>query len=351
MTSITGRRALCVATMILGLSLTAACSGGGAGGGEGGDVGGSIAENYDLTAEQELNQAGGGDVSELTVGSKNFFVEQEILGHIALQALEAAGAEVVDRTGLGDTQTVRSSLLSGGIDLYWGYTGTGAVIHLAQTDVPKDPQSVYEQVARTDREQNDIVWLKPAPANNSYAIAVREEVSDQSSDEYDPQLARVESISDLKRLAAQHPGKATLCVGPEFDRRADTLSGLERQYGFKFRESNVFVFPVSTVYGAVDAGQRCNFGSVFRTNGHISELGLRLLEDDQGAFPPYNPSVSMRQSTLERYPDLKPLFNDISSRLDAQTLRELNRKVGVGHQTPEAVAKQWLQQEGLVTRG
>lgn len=216
---------------------------------------------------------------------------------------------VEDQTGLGNTAAVRASLLSGGIDLYWEYTGTGAVIHLAQGDVPDDPQAVYENVSEMDLEQNDIVWLKPAPANNSYAIAVRDDASDAD-------VAGVETISDLARLVEKQPDKATICVGPEFERRADGLRAVESQYGFEFPDENVLVFPVTTVYRAIDSGEQCNFGTVFRTSGYISELGLRMLEDDQGAFPPYNPAVTVRAEVLERYPDLEPLIADIASRLD-----------------------------------
>ena len=339
------RRARRFAGSFVGLALAtmlvAACGGSGETGGGTGDVGGSITEDYDLKPESKAQQAGGGPTARLTVGSKNFFAEQEILGHITVEALRAAGAEVEDRTGLGNTEAVRASLLSGSIDLYWEYTGTGATIHLAQPDVPSDPQAVYQNVAKMDREQNAIEWLEPAAANNSYAIAVREDVSDQD-------LAEVQTISDLANLVQQRPQKATVCAGPEFMQRADSMHAVETTYGFKFPEDSVLGYPVSTVYRAIDTGEQCNFGSVFRTNGYASELGLRMLEDDQGAFPPYSPSLTVRSDVLDRYPDLEPLMADITDRLDDKTLRSLNTRVEVDHEAPEVVASDWLEKQGLV---
>ncbi len=311
-----------------------------------GDGEGSIAADYDL-AKRQLNERGGGDTTRLVVGSKNF-AEQEILGQIAVLSLRAAGAEVVDRTDIGGTEAVRAALTAEQIDLYWEYTGTGALILLAQADPPSNPEQLYRFVARMDRQRNDIEWLAPAPANNTYAIAVREEVSREDSDDYDEELADVEQLSDLGRLIEQSPDKATICVGPEFNERADGLPGLEKEYGFRFPRANTFVLPDSTVYGAVDEGGKCNFGSVFLTSGYIPELGLRLLQDDQEFFVPYNPVATVRAETLQDLPDLAPLFADISERLDTATLRELDAQVSIERRSPEDVAEEWLAEEGLV---
>lgn len=318
--------------------LTAACGTG--------DGAGSIAADYDL-AKQQLNERGGGDTTRLVVGSKDF-AEQEILGQIAVLSLRAAGAEVVDRTGLGSTEAVRGALTAEQIDFYWEYTGTGALILLAQADPPSDPERLYRFVARLDRQRNGIEWLTPAPANNTYAIALREEVSQRGADGYDEQLADVKQISDLRRLIEEAPSKATICVGPEFSERADGLPELQREYGFRFPRTNVFVLPDSTVYGAVDEGEKCNFGSVFLTSGYIPQLGLRLLEDDQKFFVAYNPAPTMRLETLRDIPDLAPLFADISARLDTATLRDLSAQVLVERRSPEDVAEDWLADEGLV---
>jgi osmoprotectant transport system substrate-binding protein len=99
---------------------------------------------------------------EITVGSKEF-TEQLILGQIAIQALEAAGATVTDRTGLAGTDATREALESGEIDAYWEYTGTGRVVHLGHEEPIPDSQKQYEAVAQEDLAKNRIRWLKPAP--------------------------------------------------------------------------------------------------------------------------------------------------------------------------------------------
>jgi len=331
-----------IATVAALAVLVAACGSEGGGGGGGG----SIAESYDLSGEQ-LGERGGADTTRFVVGSKDF-EEQEILGQITLLALEAAGAEVVDSTGLGDTEAVRAALVAEQIDMYWEYTGTGALIHLAQGDPPDDPQALFRDVADLDLRRNGVEWLPPAPANNTYAIAVRPEVGEQGSEAYDEELAGVTRLSDLDRLIQESPDKATLCVGPEFSERADGLPGMAEHYGFELPAANVFVLPDTTVYGAVDGGTKCNFGSVFETSGFIPELDLRLLEDDETFFAAYNPSLTMSAETLRSYPELKPLFEDIAGRLDTQTLRELSAEVLVDKRAPEDVAQDWMEDQELI---
>lgn len=291
---------------------------------------GSIAEEFSLSGPQRTVQ--------FTVGSKEF-TEQEILGYIMIQALEAAGADVNNRVGLGGTEELRRALISGNVDMYWEYTGTGWLVQLGQAEPVTDPREQYEAVAERDLQQNGVEWLEPAPANNTYAIAASQETANRLD---------IDQVSDLERLIRESPEEATLCVGPEFRNRADGLPGLEQAYGFEFPADNVSVVSDSSVYSAVDQGERCNFGSVFRTDGRIMELGLRLLEDDEGFFATYNPAPVMLQETLEEYPQLEELFAPISERLDTETLRELSAAVEVEGESPEAVAEDWLRENGFI---
>ncbi|MGB5950924.1 MAG: glycine betaine ABC transporter substrate-binding protein [Ornithinimicrobium sp.] len=308
---------ICAATMLI----AAGCGAGG--------LQGSIAEDFELSSPQ-------GTV-RLTVGSKAF-TEQRILGEITGQALEAAGAEVIDEIALGDTEEVRVALVSGAIDMYWEYTGTGWLVHLAEPEQITDSEELYSSVSESDLAQNGIEWLKPAPANNTYAIAVRKgAVGDLG----------VEAISELASLTEDRPEEATVCVGAEFNDRADGLPGMQRHYGFEFAPDRVFEISPGTVYGAVDKGKTCNFGSVFMTNGRIGSLDLQLLDDDESFFAAYNPALTMREETLRAHPELEALFASISEELDTETLRELSAAVEVEGSQPADVAERWLEENGF----
>jgi osmoprotectant transport system substrate-binding protein len=314
------------------VAVLAAVVAGGCGAGPTGSEGGSIAEDYSLSGPQ--------DTAQFTVGSKDF-TEQRVLGQIAVQALEAAGADVTDRTNLGDNEAVRQALISRDIDMYWEYTATAWLVHLAQPDPISDPQEQYERVAERDLERNNIEWLERAPGNNTYAIAVSESKGEDLG---------VETISELVDLLDERPEEATLCYGNEddFSSRSDGLPGLEEAYEFEYPEDRQTVVPHDSVYENVRRGERCNFGVVFTTDGRIQEMNLQLLEDDNDFFAVYNPAMTVRAGVLESHPQLERLFASISETLDTETLRDLNSAVDVDGESPENVAGEWLRENGFV---
>jgi osmoprotectant transport system substrate-binding protein len=278
--------------------------------------------------------------AQFAVGSESF-TEQEVLGNIAIQVLEAADATVIDRTGLGGNEEVREALESGEIDLYWEYTATGWLVFLSQTDSIQDPQEQYEAVARQDLEENGIRWLDPAPGNDTYAIAASQETSKDLG---------IENVSDLKRLVEKDPKEATLCLNNDDDflTRFDGLPGLERAYGFSFPEENLIEMSADAVYDATDEAEICNFGVVFTTSGFIRERDLKLLEDDENFFAVYNPALTIREDVFKQYPQMRKIFVPISQKLDTETLRKLNYAVDVQGKSPENVAETWLRKEGFI---
>jgi osmoprotectant transport system substrate-binding protein len=310
---------------VISMLLAAGC-GGGAAGGAGGGGGGSIAQNFDLSE------------AEFTVGSKEF-TEQLILGQITKQALEAAGASVNDQIGLAGSAAARQALLSSEIDMYWEYTGTGWITHLGETKPIPNSRKQYEAVAERDLEENNVRWLPPAPANNTYAVAVRGEAYGDLG---------VKKLSDFGTLIEERPEEATLCTDSEFATRDDGLPGVEKAYGFEFPNENIFELNEGVIYDATDKGDPCNFGMVFETDGRIEALGLRVIEDDKGFFPVYNPSLTVRKEVVEEYPQLVDLFAPITEKLDTKTLQQFNAAVDVDGQLPEEVAEEWLRENGFV---
>jgi osmoprotectant transport system substrate-binding protein len=300
------------------LALIAAGCGGGGGGGATGDI----------------------DLSDLdvTVGSKEF-TEQLILGQITVQALEAAGATVEDQTGLAGSVAARKALESGEIDMYWEYTGTGWITYLQHTKPIPNSQKQYEAVAKEDLKENGIQWLSPAPANNTYAMAVRSEAYNDLG---------VKKLSDFKQLVEENPEDATVCVGTEFSTRDDGLPGMEKAYDFQFPSDNVVKIDEGQIYQETDRGERCNFGEVFQTDGRISNLDLKLIKDDQGFFPIYNPSLNVREQLVEENPQIEKLFAPISKKLTTSELQKLNAKVDVQGQLEDQVAEEWLSENGFI---
>jgi osmoprotectant transport system substrate-binding protein len=309
-------------TQLLGLLAVLTLIIAGCGGGGGGASG-----------EVDLSDA------EFTVGSKEF-TEQLILGQITLQVLENAGATVNDQIGLAGSVAARKALESGEIDMYWEYTGTGWITYLGHTDPIPNSQKQFEAVAKEDLKKNNIEWLSPpAPANNTYTMAVRSEVYDKLG---------VKKLSDFKQLVEENPEEATVCVGTEFSTRDDGLPGMEEAYDFEFPNENIVKIDEGLIYQQIDTGKQCNFGEVFQTDSRISDLDLELVEDDKNFFPIYNPALNVRKDVIEEYPQIAKLFAPISKKLTTDELQKLNAKVDVQGQLEDQVAEEWLKENGFI---
>ena len=309
---------------VLGVALallTAGCGGGG-GSSSGGSSGGGGSE----AAKDKL------DGASLTVGSKEF-TESKVLGQITMAVLENAGAKVKEAS-LSGSATVREALVKGELDMYWEYTGTGWVNILKNT-TEKVPKDLYAQVAKADKEKNKIAWLKPAPMNDTYRIAAKEDFATKNS---------IKTMSDAAKFVSGKPAEGKVCAASEFINRDDGLPGVEKAYGFKFSE--VVELDLGLVYTQV--GQKCNFGEVFSTDGRIVANKLVNLDDDKKFFVDYNAALTMRQETLDKYPAIAELMAPISKALTSEEITALNAKVDVDGETEEDVAQKWLKEKNLL---
>lgn len=312
-------------------------------GGETEDLGGVDEAPIEECQDQEPDIATGSeslDGADITVGSKDFD-EQLVLGYITVEALESAGANVTDQVNLGGTNAARAALLAGEIDVYWDYNGTGWISFFEQSDPIPDREEQWLAVRNCDYVNNDLVWMEPAPFNNTYALAFRSEAADE--------LGNPETLSDLGPILEEDPGSVTLCVESEFDVRNDGLPGMEELYGYEVPDDQISVLDTGVVYSATDEGDPCNFGEIFTSDGRVSALDLTVLEDDQGFFPLYNASPIFRSDVYEQYGEsLDALFNPIAEALTQEQMVQLNERVSVDGDNPQTVAQEFLEDNGLL---
>ncbi|MBA3235558.1 MAG: glycine betaine ABC transporter substrate-binding protein [Chloroflexi bacterium] len=333
----TNRRPFRGLALLGGLMLiVAACSGGGASTSAGapsdaaptGGAPSDAAPSAAAPSEAMMDLSG----ATFTVGSKEF-TEQLILGQITKLVLEDHGATVDDQTGLVGSKVVREALVSGEIDMYWEYTGTGWITHLGNTTPVVGSQEQFDAVKEADAA-NDIVWVEPAPFNNTYSIALSNEKATELG------------VSKLSDLAALPPASTTLCAAAEFLGRDDGLPGLEQAYGVKF--SDVSELELGLVYTSIDKSDPCIFGEAFATDGRIAALGLTVLADDKDFFPSYLPALNIRKEVFDANPGLAELFAPVAAALDTATMQDLNSKVDVDGMQPADVAAEFLKSQGLM---
>ncbi len=261
------------------------------------------------------------------------------------QLLENAGYPVERQLNLGGTTLVHQALVSGEIDTYVEYTGTGllAILELQLPAAEASPaagatptsmvDTVYETVRQGYQDEFDLVWLVPLGFNNTYTLAMREEQAAELG---------VETISDLIDVGADLRFGAT----QEFVTRPDGLPGLLEAYpGLEFTEE-VGMDP-GLVYQALDTEQ-VDVISAFATDGRIPALGLVTLEDDRGFFPPYFAAPVVRQELLDEDPAVADALNQLAGLIDDQTMADLNFRVDDGGEEPADVARDFLIEQGLI---
>ncbi|MFB4266085.1 glycine betaine ABC transporter substrate-binding protein [Nonomuraea sp. GTA35] len=276
--------------------------------------------------------------ARIRVTSKEF-TEQLVLGKIAVLALTAAGADVADQTNVQGSVNARASLTRGDADLMWEYTGTGWITYLGQAKPIPDRTRQYEAVRDLDLRENGIVWLPPAPLNNSYTIGVTRATAERYG---------LRKISDMTKVPV---AQRTFCVDHETFGRDDGFLGMLRGYGLTYGEEvprgNVRRLSVGVLYNSVASGQ-CTLGMVTTTDGRIKALDLVLLEDDRHFFPLYNAAVTLRRPVADAHPEIARIFAPISARLTDDVMRALNAQVDVDGDVPVLVARDWLRSQGFV---
>ncbi len=273
-----------------------------------------------------------------TVGSKEF-TEQLILCHITSLALRSADATVNEKCGLQGSNVVRAALTSGSIDMYWEYTGTAWINHFKHTDPINDPAKQYDAVAQEDLTKNKIRWGVAAPANDTYAIAVKTSTAQQLG---------VATISDYAKLVQSNPAQASMCVASEFAGRNDGLPGLEKAYGFTVPKKAVIA--EGALYDSVSKGDPCVFSEATTTDGRVSALSLTILTDDKQFFPVYNPALTVREPVYQSHPDLMKIIDPIARALTNELLQQLNGEVDIKGKDPTDVARNWLQEKGFISK-
>ena len=222
-------------------------------------------------------------------------------------------------------------------DLMISYDGTllTTFFHQDVTDVPEG-MSIYDHVNQVAQEEYGMRLLEKLGFDNTYAIAVPQNIADQYS---------LETISDLIPVADQ------LTFGAE--QGFFTLEGSMKYgpftefYGLNFHD------PVSVdlglKYTAVENGS-FDVTVVYATDGLNRKVGLKILEDDKSFFPDYNGAFLVREDVLAQYPELEGILNQLAGRIPTEQMAELTYQVDVLGRTVDDVAREFLVDQGLLSQ-
>jgi osmoprotectant transport system substrate-binding protein len=278
---------------------------------------------------------------KVVVGSK-IDTEGSLLGNMILAVLDHAGIPTENKISLGPTKIVRTALLAGEIDIYPEYTGNAGFFFNVDSDPAwKNAEAGYQKAKELD-QANKIVWLAPAPANNTWAISVREDVADAN---------KLATLDDFGKWVAGG-GKVKLAGSAEFVESPAALPAFQTAYGFKLTADQLLVLSggdtAATEKAAAEQTSGVNAAMAYGTDGQIAALGLVVLGDTKGVQPVYEPAPTVRADTLAKYPKIKDLLDPVFQSLTLETLQQLNAKIAVDGLDAKKVATDYLTEKGLL---
>lgn len=276
------------------------------------------------------------------VGSK-IDTEGSLLGNMIIAVLEAKGVKTESKLQLGPTKIVREAILAGQIDLYPEYTGNGAFFFNADTDPAwKNGKTGFEKVKSLDAEKNKLVWLEPSSANNTWAIALRQDVASAN---------KLASMADFAKWVTGG-GKVKLAASAEFVESPAALPSFQKTYDFKLKPDQILTLAggntAATERAAAEQTSGVNAAMAYGTDGTIAALNLVVMSDPQGAQIVYQPAPVVRAQVLEKHPAIKEALAPVFAALDLKTLQSLNGKIAVDGQDAKQVAMAWLKEKGFL---
>jgi len=278
----------------------------------------------------------------ITVGSK-IDTEGSLLSQMIILMLRDNGFEVIDKSQFGPTSVVKKALESGELDIYPEYTGNGAFFFdEADSDVWKDAKKGYRRVKELDKSAHDIVWLKPAPANNTWAIAIPRELSENEG---------IKSLDDFADYI-NGGGFVKLIGSEEFVNSPAALPAFQKAYGFTLSEKQLLTVSsgdtTQTEKAAAEGTDEVNAAMAYGTDGAIGAFDLMVLSDPRGVQPVYEPAPRVRGEIIEKYPEIADILDPVFNSLSLETLQELNGRIGVAGENPIDVARDYLTSEGFL---
>lgn len=210
--------------------------------------------------------------------------------------------------------------------MYVEYTGTALVAILKQPP-SSDHAAVFNTVKSLYANKFGLEVFPSLGFNNTFAMVMRGA---------DARRLNLKTLSDAAKVAPQ----LRLGVGYEFMERADGYKGLVSTYGIKFKEAPR-VMDLGLLYRALENNQ-IDMAAGSNTDGLIAALDLVVLEDDKHYFPPYDAVPIVRRETLQRHSEIGQALQQLSGRITAQEMRQMNYAVDGEKKDAAVVVKDFL---------
>lgn len=258
--------------------------------------------------------------------------EGYILGQMLTELIEQDTDLKVNITnGVGGgTSNIHPAIVKGEFDLYPEYTGTSWEAVLKK-EASYD-ESKFDELQKEYKEKYNLEYVNLYGFNNTYGLAVNKDIAEKYN---------LKTYSDLAKVSNN------LIFGAEYDffEREDGYKELQKVYNIDFKKK--IDMDIGLKYQAMK-DKKIDVMVIFTTDGQLAVSDVIVLEDDKKMYPSYRAGTVVRSEILSEYPELKPVLEKLNNILDDKTMADLNYQVESKGKKPEDVAREYLQEKGLL---
>ena len=258
--------------------------------------------------------------------------EGYILGQMLTELIEQDTDLKVNITnGVGGgTSNIHPAIVKGEFDLYPEYTGTSWEAVLKKEG--SYDESKFDELQKEYKEKYNLEYVNLYGFNNTYGLAVNKDIAKKYN---------LKTYSDLAKVSNN------LIFGAEYDffEREDGYKELQKVYNMNFKKQ--IDMDIGLKYQAMK-DKKIDVMVIFTTDGQLAISDVVVLEDDKKMYPSYRAGTVIRSEILSEYPELKPVLEKLNNILDDKTMADLNYQVESKGKKPEDVAREYLQEKGLL---
>lgn len=258
--------------------------------------------------------------------------EGYILGQMLTELIEQDTDLKVNITnGVGGgTSNIHPAIVKGEFDLYPEYTGTSWEAVLKKE--ASYNESKFDELQKEYKEKYNLEYVNLYGFNNTYGLAVNKDIAKKYN---------LKTYSDLAKVSNN------LIFGAEYDffEREDGYKELQKVYNMNFKKQ--IDMDIGLKYQAMK-DKKIDVMVIFTTDGQLAISDVVVLEDDKKMYPSYRAGTVIRSEILSEYPELKPVLEKLNNILDDKTMADLNYQVESEGKKPEDVAREYLQEKGLL---
>ena len=258
--------------------------------------------------------------------------EGYILGQMLTELIEQdTDLKVNLTTGVGGgTSNIQPAIVKGEFDLYPEYTGTSWEAVLKKEG--SYDESKFDELQKEYKEKYNLEYVNLYGFNNTYGLAVNKDIAEKYN---------LKTYSDLAKVSNN------LIFGAEYDffEREDGYKELQKVYNMNFKKQ--IDMDIGLKYQAMK-DKKIDVMVIFTTDGQLAISDVVVLEDDKKMYPSYRAGTVVRSEILSEYPELKVVLEKLNNILDDKTMADLNYQVESEGKKPEDVAREYLQEKGLL---